>query len=117
MTERKEYEMSDGYKQALQHLLERIQTRDWLAEKIKIASPSRRAKLVQQLAELDRHIDKFEQALANEYELTQRKGRLEEEYEAQMEKLDEMTDAILADMKEKAPELYRKIKAELGEDE
>jgi hypothetical protein len=31
--------------------------------------------------------------------------------------LDKMTDDILADMKEKAPELYRKIKADLGEDE
>ncbi|HEX8369811.1 MAG TPA: hypothetical protein VF604_14790 [Pyrinomonadaceae bacterium] len=117
MTERKEYEMSDGYKQALQNLLDRIKTREWLAEKIKIAPPSRRPKLVKQLADLDVNIDKFEQSLAEEYEITQKKGRAEEEYEAQMEALDKKTDAILADMKEKDPELYRKIKAALGEDE
>jgi dsDNA-specific endonuclease/ATPase MutS2 len=117
MTERKEYEMSDSYKQALKHLLDRIKTREWLAEKIKIASPAQRPNLLKQLAELDRHIEKFEQALANEYELAQRKGQLEEEYKAQMEDLEELTDAILADMKEKAPELYEKIVAELGEDE
>jgi DNA anti-recombination protein RmuC len=117
MSERKEYEMSDSYKQALRHLLERIQTRDWVAEKIKTASPARRPKLVKQLAELDRSIDKFEQALAEEYELAQRKGRLEEEYEAQMEELDKTCDDILEGMKEKAPELYEKIMADLGEDE
>lgn len=117
MNARKEYEMPDEYKQALQHLLDRIKTREWLAEKIKIASPSRRPKLVKQLAELDRHIDKFEHALAEEYEITQRKFKAEEEYEAQIEKLDELTNAILTDMKEKAPELYQKIIAELGKEE
>ena len=74
MNGRKEYKMSDDYKQALQHLLDRIEFRKNIAEKIKIASPARRPKLLKQLAELDRHIDKLEQALAEEYEITQRKG-------------------------------------------
>ena len=117
MNEHKEYEMSDSYKQALERLLEKIEFRKDIAEKIKIAPPSRRPKLLEQLAQLDRSIERFEQSLAEEYELAQRKGRLEEEYEARMEKLDKMTDDILEGMKEKAPELYRKIMADLGEDE
>jgi hypothetical protein len=117
MAQRKEYEMSDGYKRALQKLLDRIKTRDWAVEKLKTIHPSRRAKLTKQIAELNRGIDKFEQALANEYEIVQKLGQAQEEYDAQMENLNEMTDNILADMKEKDPELYRKIIADLGEDE
>lgn len=117
MTKQKEYEMSDGYKQALKNLLDRIKTRDWAVERLKTLSPARRAKVIKQIAELDRSIEKFEQTLAEEYELAQRKGRLEEQYETQLEELSETTDLILEDMKEKAPELYRKIKAELGEEE
>ena len=117
MPERKEYEMPDDYKQALRNLLDRIKTRDWAVEKLKTIHPSRRANLIKQIDELNRGIDRFEQALANEYELVQELRRVEEEYAAQMEELDKMADAIMADMKEKEPELYRKIKAELGEDE
>jgi hypothetical protein len=117
MAQRKEYEMSDDYKQALRNLLDRIKTRDWAVEKLKTIHPSRRAKLTKQIAELNQSIDKFEQSLADEYELVQNLRRLEEEQEARMEKLDEMTDNILSEMKEKAPEVYRKIIAELGEDE
>lgn len=118
MAKQKEYEMPDDYKQATQHLLERLEFREKLAGILKTTvSPSRRAKIIKHLAELDYHIDKFEQALAKEYELVQKKGRLEEESEAEMEKTLDMMDLILADMKVKEPELYRKIKADIGEEE
>jgi len=115
MAKRKEYEMSDGYKRSAQHLVEAIELREQLAGMLKTARPAKRAKIVESIARLNRQIDKFEQILADEYELVQKKGRLEEEYEAQMEELDKMTDNILAGMKEEAPELYRKLKAELDE--
>lgn len=82
---------------------------------LKTARPAKRPKIIESIAALDRQIDKFEQVLADEYKIVQKKHRLEEEYEAQMEKLDAMADGILEDMKVKAPELYRKIKAELDE--
>jgi len=116
MAEQKEYEMSEGHKRATQHLLEAIELREKLNEMLKTARPAKRAKIIQSIAMLDRQIDKFEQALANEYEIVQKKGRREEEYEAQLEKTLEMTDKILADMKVKNPELYLQIKADIGEE-
>jgi dsDNA-specific endonuclease/ATPase MutS2 len=115
MTQRKEYEMSDGYKRSTQNLLNAIELRDKLVGMLKIARPAKRAKIVASIADLDRQIDKHEQALAGEYEIAQKLGQAEEEYEAQMEALDKMADNILEGMKEKAPELYEKLKAELDE--
>jgi dsDNA-specific endonuclease/ATPase MutS2 len=115
MTQRKEYEMSDGYKRSTQNLLNAIELREKLVGMLKTARPAKRAKIVESIAQLERQIDKHEQTLANEYELTQKLGQAEEAYEAQLTELDEMSDNILADMKEKAPELYRKLKAELDE--
>lgn len=68
---KKEYEMDDGYKQALAFLLEAIEQRDVLAETIKLAPPEKRAEGLQLLAQMDKSIEAGEQALANEYETFQ----------------------------------------------
>jgi hypothetical protein len=117
MAERKEYEMPDDYKRSTQNLLNAIELRERLVGMLKIARPAKRAKIVESIAQLDRQIDKHEQALANEYEITQKKCRAEEEYEAQLKETEKLTDLMLADMKVKDPELYLKFKAALSEDE
>ena len=76
---KKEYPMDENYNQALKFLTEQIAERDELSEQLKLLSPADRPEGLRLLAELDKSIERGEQALANEYEVTQNLRRTEEE--------------------------------------
>jgi hypothetical protein len=72
---KKEYPMNETYDQALAALLEIIKTRDELAETVKNAAPEKRSEGLSLLQQLDRQIERTEQALAAEYEAQQNHAR------------------------------------------
>jgi ElaB/YqjD/DUF883 family membrane-anchored ribosome-binding protein len=76
---RKEYEMDEGYKKALADLLESIETRDALAETLKLAEPDDRREGLRLLSHLDKKIEEGEQALAVEYEAFQTHERAKDD--------------------------------------
>jgi hypothetical protein len=76
---KKDYEMDESYKKALADLLESIDTRDELAEVLKLAAPADRAEGLRLLAQLDKKIDEGEQALAVEYEAFQKHARAKDD--------------------------------------
>lgn len=114
---KKEYETSEDYKNGLQILLNRIKQREKFAEDIKNEPPGRRAELLARLSKFDENTEKLEKSLAEEYELTQKLGRLKEEQEERLTKLEETCDRILEDMEKKAPEIYAKFIADLYDDQ
>ena len=75
---KKEYPMDENYNQALKFLTEQIAERDQLREQIKLLPPADRPEGLRLLAELDKSIERSEQALADEYEATQNLRRTEE---------------------------------------
>ncbi len=87
----KEYEMDDDYKQALAFLLERIAERDEIAEQMKLLPPAARPEGLRLLAELDKGIERSEQALADEYDAGQKVRRSEEERD---QAFDELTEGL-----------------------
>jgi hypothetical protein len=76
---KKEYEMDEGYKKALADLVESIETRDELAETLKLAAPKDRAEGLRLLSQLDKKIEEGEQALAVEYEAFQTHERAKDD--------------------------------------
>lgn len=118
---RKEYKMSDDYKQSVARLLDRIKERDRLLDYVNVRPfpPDVRKEKLRLIDQLTRQIDKFEQALAKEYEITQEKRQFEEEIEKDYEELDEMCDEILPELlaylAEHNPEAHAKIVADLKE--
>jgi len=76
---KKEYPMDDDYNKALQFLTEQIAERDLMREQLKSLPPEARKEGLRMISELDKAIEKGEQALANEYDAFQNQRRLEEE--------------------------------------
>ena len=111
----KEYPMPADYLLAVERLTKKLAERDQIEADIKRLPPKSRPKHLAALAEFDKRIEDYENSLAEEYDLYQKKYRLEEKYEAKMTELSEMMDEILADMKIKDPELYEKITASFDE--
>jgi len=71
--------MDENYNQALKFLTEQIAERDQIREQLKLLPPTDRPEVLRLLAELDKAIEKGEQALADEYESFQDLRRKEEE--------------------------------------
>lgn len=72
---RKEYETDDHYKKAMADLLGAIAARDDVAQAVKFVPPEKRAEGIRLAARMTKKIEQAEQALANEYEALQKKGR------------------------------------------
>ena len=119
MAEKKEYEMDEDYKEALENLLRLIEKRDRLLDFVNSRpfSPAERTKKFRLIDELTKEIEKFEQSLAKQYSITQKKLQLEEKFEQDHTELEEMTDKILpellAHLKKTNPEAHDKFVANL----
>ena len=115
----KEFEMSDEYKLSLERLMKAINERDRLLEYVNSRPfpPQVRAQKLQLIGQLTKQIEKFEKAIAGEYEITQEKFRAEEKLDTIYEELDEMTDEILPELlaylAEHNPEVHAKLVADL----
>lgn len=119
MTEKKEFEMDEDFKESIKNLLRSIEKRDWLLDFVNSRpfSPAERTEKFRLIDKLTKGIEKFEQSLAKEYSLTQEKMRLEEKLEQDSAELEEMTDKILpellAHLKKTNPEAHDKLVADL----
>jgi hypothetical protein len=105
----KEYEMDDDYKRAAAFLVEQIAERDEFAEKLKLLPPEARPEALRLLAELDKAIERGEQALANEYEAYQNKCRLEEKRDRAFDDLMNSLSGAYVHAKYRNPDLLPKL--------
>ena len=103
---KKEYEMDANYKKALADLVEAIETRDQLAEALKQAAPEERPEGLRLLSQLDKQIEKGENALAVEFEAAQNMHR----------KLDDLREQIYAYSREERRHLLQHLRENSVED-
>lgn len=102
----KEYEMDDDYKKAAAFLVEQIAERDEIAAKLKLLSPKDRPEGLRLLAELDKAIERGEQALANEYESKQNYQRALDEQAQVAEKALHAVAGSLIHVKYRLPDKF-----------
>lgn len=107
----KVYEMDDDYKRAAAFLVEQIAERDKYAENLKLLSPNERSEGLRLLAELDKAIERGEQALANDYEAYQKQRRLEDKRDTAFDKLAEGLAGSYVHVKYRNPEMLPKMDA------
>lgn len=105
----KEYPMNENYNQALKFLTEKIAERDQLREQIKLLPPADRPEGLRLLAELDKSIERSEQALANEYEATQNLRRSEEKRDEAYDDLVEGLAGSYVHVKYRNPEILEQF--------
>lgn len=105
----KEYPMDEDYNRALQFLTEQIAERDKLSEQIKLMSPADRPEGLRLLAELDKAIERSEQALAKEYEATQKMRRTEAERDELLDKTLESLAGSYVHIKYRNPEMLEQF--------
>jgi predicted RND superfamily exporter protein len=109
----KEYPMDEDYNQALQFLTEQIAERDEMLEQLKLLPPEARPEGLRLLDELNKAIEKGEQALAKEYESYQNLRRLEEERDSMFDDLAERMVMVFIHIKYRHPEKLEEMKAAL----
>ena len=101
--------MDENYNQALKFLTEKIAERDQLREQIKLLPPADRPEGLRLLAELDKAIERSEQALANEYEATQNLRRSEEKRDEAYNDLVEGLAGSYVHVKYRNPEILEQF--------
>ncbi len=101
----KEYPMDEDYNRALTFLTEQIAERDSLRERLKLLPPAARPEALRLLADLDKAIEKGEQALAEEYEAYQTHRRAEEERDKKFDKVMETMAGAYIHAKYRNPEM------------
>ena len=106
---KKEYPMDENYNRALKFLTEQIAERDQLREQLKLLPPADRPEGLRLLAELDKAIERGEQALANEYELTQNLRRNEEERDKLLDETLESMAGSYVHVKYRNPEILEQF--------
>ncbi|HQU85207.1 MAG TPA: hypothetical protein PKY59_18855 [Pyrinomonadaceae bacterium] len=107
----KEYPMDDDYNQKLQLLTELIAERDKLRKKLVVLSAAARPKALQMIDELDKAIEKCEQALANRYEAHQNLRRAEEKRDDMLEEVAKRMKMVFIHIKYRHPEKLEEIRA------
>lgn len=110
----KEYPMGENYNQALQFLTDQIAERDKLKKQLIILSSKERPKVMRLLDELDKVIERSEQALAEEYEATQKVFRLEEERDEQLDDLVRSLAGAYVHVKYRNPEMLAEMEAKIN---
>lgn len=106
---KKEYPMDENYNRAVQFLTEQIAERDKVSKQLKLLSPADRPEGLRLLAELDKSIERAEQALANEYEATQNLRRSEEKRDETYNDLVESLVGSYVHIKYRNPEILEKF--------
>ncbi len=101
----KEYPMDENYNQALVFLTEQIAERDEMVEQLKFLPPKAQPEGRRLLRELNKAIERGEQALANEYESYQNLRRVEEERDTKFEELAESMAGAYVHAKYRNPEM------------
>jgi len=114
--EEKEYPMSEDYNEALQGLADMIAERDKMRKKLIVLTPAARPKALKMIDELDKAIEKCEQALANEYRSTQDLRRAEEKRDDIFEDLAKRMKMVFIHIKYRHPEKLEEIRAALLND-
>ena len=107
----KEYPMSDDYNQALAFLTEQIAERDQMLKDVQMLPPEARPEALRLIGELTKAIERGEQALANEYESTQKLRRAEEERDAKFDELAESLAGSYVHVKYRNPEMLEQMEA------
>lgn len=110
----KEYPMDENYNRALNFLTEQIAERDRLREQLKLLSPSDRPKGLRLLAELDKSIERSEQALADEYEATQNHRRIVEERDELLDETLESLAGSYVHVKYRNPEILEEFEEKIN---
>lgn len=105
----KVYPMDDDYNKALAFLTEQIAERDELAKQLKLLPPEDRREGLRLLDELNKAIERGEQALADEYESYQNLRRAEEERDATFDYLAESLAGAYVHAKYRNPELGKQL--------
>lgn len=105
----KEYETSDDYKRAAAFLVKQIAERDEFAEQLKLMPPKARPKGLRLLAQLDKAIERGEQALAKEYETYQTLRRAEEKRDVLFDELAESMAGAYVHAKYRNPDLVKQL--------
>jgi hypothetical protein len=105
--------MEDDYKERVTDLLKAIETRDELAESIKIAPPEMRREGQAILAEMNKDIDTVEAALADAYEAYQKFRRKEEELGEMNDQITVRLEEIFICIKHLAPELFAEMETKV----
>lgn len=110
----KEYPMDENYNRALNFLTEQIAERDQLREQLKLLLPADRPEGLRLLAELDKAIERSEQALANEYEATQKLRRVEEERDELLDETLESLAGSYVHVKYRNPEILEEFEEKIN---
>lgn len=105
----KEYPMDENYNRTLEFLTGQIAQRDRIFEQLKHLSPADRPEGLRLLAELDKAIERTEQALADEYESTQNLRRAEEKRDEIFDDLAESLAGSYVHVKYRNPEMLEKL--------
>jgi uncharacterized protein YigA (DUF484 family) len=109
----KVYEMEDDYKERLAALLKAIETRDELAETVKLAPPEMRREGQKILAEMNKTLEDIEALLAHAHEAYQKFRRNEEEVSEMSEQLTEKFEEHFIRAKHCQPEKFAEMEAKL----
>ncbi|HEX9961386.1 MAG TPA: hypothetical protein VGB00_10660 [Pyrinomonadaceae bacterium] len=107
----KEYPMDEDYNRALKFLTGQIAERDRMLEQMKLLPPEAHPEALRLLDELNKDIERREQALAKEYEAYQNKCRLEEQRDALFDDLAERAVMIFIHIKYRHPEKLEEVRA------
>jgi hypothetical protein len=105
----KEYPMDEDYNRALKFLTDQIAERDEMREQLKFLPPEARPEALRLLAELDKAIERTEQALANDYEAYQAQRRAEDERDKIFDELTEGLAGSYVHVKYRNPEMLPKL--------
>lgn len=111
----KEYPMNEDYNQALKFLTEQIAERDEMVEQLKLLPPEAQPEGRRLLSELNKAIEKGEQALANEYEAYQNQRRAEEERDKVFDELAEGLAGSYVHVKYRNPEMLPQLDAVIAD--
>jgi len=112
---KKEYPMDEDYNRALKFLTEQIAERDELLEQIKLLPPEARPEGLRLLDELNKAIERGEQALADEYEAFQNHRRAEEERDKTFDELTESLAGAYVHAKYRHPEMIEQLDAVIAD--
>jgi hypothetical protein len=107
----KEFPMDEDYNRALEFLTEQIAERDEMQKQLKLLPPEARPEALRLLSELNKAIERGEQALAKEYESYQNMRRLEEERDALFDDVAERMAMVFIHIKYRHPEKLEELKA------
>lgn len=111
MSEEKVYPMDEDYNQALKFLTDQIAERDEMVKQLKLLPPEAQPEGRRLLSELNKAIERGEQALANEYESYQNYQRaLEEEANVWESALHSVAGSLIH-LKYRYPEKFDEAKA------